>query len=64
MEPKSWLQLHKEEIVDNNHTRATILNDCPKCGHDKMYFWTAQIRSADEGSTVFYECVSCAFRYQ
>jgi len=34
---------------------------CPKCGHGKMYFYTMQLRSVDEGSTVFYECVKCAY---
>lgn len=32
---------------------------CDKCGNEEMYFWTLQLRSADEGSTVYYECVKC-----
>ena len=32
---------------------------CPKCGHPEMEFYTMQLRSADEGTTVFYECRSC-----
>lgn len=32
---------------------------CPKCGNDKMSYATLQLRSADEGQTVFYTCTSC-----
>lgn len=35
---------------------ATIEEACPKCGNPEMYFYTMQLRSVDEGSTVFYEC--------
>ena len=33
---------------------------CPKCAHPEMSFYTMQLRSADEGSTVFYECLNKA----
>jgi DNA-directed RNA polymerase III subunit RPC11 len=29
---------------------------CPSCGHDKAYYRSLQIRSADEPSTSFYRC--------
>lgn len=32
---------------------------CPKCGHDKMSYATVQLRSADEGQTVFFTCLNC-----
>ncbi len=42
---------------------ATIEEPCPKCNHPEMYFYTMQLRSVDEGSTVFYECPSCSHKF-
>ena len=33
--------------------------DCPKCDHNKAYFWTMQTRAADEAETRFYKCEKC-----
>ncbi|XP_073475411.1 DNA-directed RNA polymerase I subunit RPA12 isoform X2 [Aquarana catesbeiana] len=32
---------------------------CSRCGYEKMVYYTRQMRSADEGQTVFYTCVQC-----
>ena len=34
---------------------------CEQCGKNEMVFSTAQLRSVDEGQTIFYECVDCGF---
>ena len=42
--------------LDSN---ATVEEPCPKCLHPLARFYTMQLRSVDEGSTVFYECAKC-----
>lgn len=43
-------------------TEALTQHTCARCGRKEMYFTTVQLRSADEGSTVFYTCV-CGYKY-
>jgi DNA-directed RNA polymerase I subunit RPA12 len=38
-------------------TRAVIKEPCPKCLHPELEYYTMQLRSADEGQTVF--CARC-----
>ncbi|CAO1633322.1 unnamed protein product [Sympodiomycopsis kandeliae] len=42
---------------------ATIKEKCPKCGNEEMNFSTLQMRSADEGTTVFYTCPKCGYKF-
>ena len=42
-----------------NAARATVSEECPKCKNPTLEFYTMQLRSADEGQTVFYECPKC-----
>ena len=35
---------------------------CPECDAPNMMFTVAQLRSADEGSTVFYHCLQCGHK--
>ena len=69
---KSWMDrletrrrpgLKTEVTSELAAQRAEVSEECPKCKFPKMYFWTQQLRSADEGQTVFYECGSCAHRF-
>lgn len=32
---------------------------CPKCGYHEAYFWSTQMRAADEGETSFFRCCKC-----
>mgnify|MGYP006415958575 CR=1 FL=1 len=33
--------------------------ECPKCEHDKAYYWTVQTRASDEPATKFLKCEKC-----
>lgn len=48
-----------EESDEEEEKRPTIDQECPACGNKKMYYTSRQMRSADEGETVIYECVKC-----
>mmetsp|Transcript_298 Transcript_298/g.437 ORF Transcript_298/g.437 Transcript_298/m.437 type:complete len:130 (-) Transcript_298:1083-1472(-) len=67
-QPK-WIQDQNEMFAENktqdkknahNAHRATVNEVCPKCSHGVASFYTMQLRSVDEGQTVFYECLKCA----
>ncbi|GLH00691.1 hypothetical protein R5R35_014631 [Gryllus longicercus] len=40
----------------------TVDRKCPVCNNDKMSYATLQLRSADEGQTVFYTCTKCKYK--
>lgn len=35
---------------------------CSRCGREGMIYHTRQMRSADEGQTVFFTCIHCRFQ--
>jgi DNA-directed RNA polymerase I subunit RPA12 len=43
-------------------TLATIQQTCEKCGREEVRWHEQQLRSADEGSTIFYVC-ECGNKY-
>lgn len=47
------------EVLDN---RAIVEEVCEKCNHNKAYYSTFQARSADEGSTILFECMNCSYK--
>ena len=56
---KSTVQTLTEADVQKG---AVIAETCPECGRKEMTFYTQQLRSADEGSTVFYSC-ECGHKF-
>jgi DNA-directed RNA polymerase subunit M len=66
---KGKLELSKKEEVKEGKDIAVLKKDfsvepiviekCPKCGHDKAYFWLVQTRASDESPTKFFKCVKC-----
>lgn len=38
-----------------------VERSCPQCQNSKMSYATLQLRSADEGQTVFYTCTKCKY---
>ncbi|CAM9478828.1 unnamed protein product [Phaeothamnion confervicola] len=57
-----WIRQMRDDESGNagdaSTQRATVQETCPKCGHGEMEFYTLQLRSADEGQTVFYDCLN------
>lgn len=71
MNETRWLDLiEKKKILDanrfnNNNTEAsTTLFTCSRCKSNKCTFYSLQIRSCDEGETIFVSCTNCGKRWK
>lgn len=49
----------KQKDDDEDAEGPIVERKCPQCQNDKMSYATLQLRSADEGQTVFYTCTKC-----
>ncbi|KAF7458627.1 dna-directed rna polymerase i rpa12 [Cryptosporidium felis] len=51
-------------VLDAMHKKKApkIQEICPECSHNEAFFTQFQARSADEGTTVMYECCRCQHR--
>jgi len=47
--------------AENLQVEAVLAKDCPDCGRTEMFYHTKQLRSADEGTTVFWRC-ECGYK--
>jgi DNA-directed RNA polymerase I subunit RPA12 len=45
------------------NSQQTTNEECPQCHHPELQFREVQLRSADEGTTVFYTCAECGHRF-
>ncbi|EGF96895.1 uncharacterized protein MELLADRAFT_54373 [Melampsora larici-populina 98AG31] len=62
---RALVQSHLTTNEDQDQGKAAPLMDeiCPKCSNPQMKYHTLQLRSADEGTTVFYECPKCGHKF-
>lgn len=59
----SFISNNKEkEKSETDQDGPVVDRKCPKCGNETMSYATLQLRSADEGQTVFYTCTKCKFK--
>jgi DNA-directed RNA polymerase I subunit RPA12 len=56
-------QMNKKQTKKAENEFAIVEEECPQCKHPEMRYYTMQLRSADEGQTVFYECPKCLFKF-
>ncbi|KAH7283368.1 hypothetical protein KP509_34G003600 [Ceratopteris richardii] len=56
--------LNEQEADETDVPQRAMVNDeCPKCHNPQLEYYTRQLRSADEGQTVFYECPNCRYKF-
>ncbi|CAN6478656.1 unnamed protein product [Victoria cruziana] len=57
------VNLNQLKDTVNDVKKLEVNEPCPKCGNDKLEYYIRQLRSADEGHTVFYECPKCPYKH-
>lgn len=49
-----------KEVEEKDDSEGPVVDrKCPQCNNNKMSYATLQLRSADEGQTVFFTCTKC-----
>lgn len=52
-------------VIEKDTTLLPLTEkECPKCEHDRVYWWLQQTRSADEPPTQFFRCEKCKYTWR
>ena len=56
----------QEEIMHARFEKRGVvdLEDCSRCGSKEVFFTEKQLRRADEGSTIFFQCSACSHKWR
>lgn len=53
------IEEEENEFITNPMVVDDGVFECPKCGSKRTISWGKQIRSGDEGTSVFAKCIQC-----
>lgn len=62
IESKKEIEIVSEDVEAK--VNPLIETECPKCGHNKAYYYSKQMRAGDEPETLFYTCQKCANKWR
>lgn len=51
-------------VEKKEETMPTMEKECPKCGNQKVFYWTLQTRASDEPATKFFKCTECSYTWR
>ncbi|SMQ53859.1 unnamed protein product [Zymoseptoria tritici ST99CH_1A5] len=61
---RTRLRSDVQEILEEDRQKGNWINvQCENCGEPRVTFYEKQLRSADEGSTIFYTCPACNHKW-
>lgn len=58
------IQKEKDEFISNPFIVEEGVLKCDKCGSNRTYSYSKQVRSADEGFTTFVTCAQCNAKWR
>jgi len=53
----------QDDFIMNPYEVTKGVVECTKCGSDRVFSYSKQTRSSDEGMTVFCQCVKCKAKW-
>ncbi len=52
-------EVNWDVVEEEKEIHSLTDQNCPRCEHEKAYYWERQMRAADEPPTLFFKCQRC-----